>query len=277
MIAPSVYRPKTMDFSQRVKGQLNGHDFTWRYGLNFGAAVRYKLATKHPLSSEANRVYSEMQKDGISAVSAQELFGSPTVLSSLQEAVEDRKRGQHASSVPDKKSKIDLLDHDEYQRLPATSPYMKPALHPVVRALAAKYLGLQPTLSFLNVWWTFPTKEEPRFSQLWHTDPDDRCIFKMFIYLSDVDEDAGPLSYAVGTHCKGTLNLTPEYSLDEWGAARTDDGQMSRVVPPEKWRTATGPMGTVVFVDTRGYHKGGFAKSKERTVYTCTFTSSFPS
>lgn len=48
---------------------------------------------------------------------------------------------------------------------------------------------------------------------------------------------------------------------------------MNASIPKEGWITATGPKGTVVLADTRGYHKGGLVREHDRIVYVCTFTS----
>jgi len=48
---------------------------------------------------------------------------------------------------------------------------------------------------------------------------------------------------------------------------------MAAAVPPAYWRRATGPAGTIIFADTRGYHKGGEAHEHDRIMYTCMFTS----
>jgi len=82
----------------------------------------------------------------------------------------------------------------------------------------------------------------------------------MFVCLTDVDEGAGPLTYAPGTHAQGTVKTVVESKWVREGATdvrRSDDAQMDVVVPKRSWITAIGPKGTVVLADTRGYHKGG--------------------
>ena len=48
---------------------------------------------------------------------------------------------------------------------------------------------------------------------------------------------------------------------------------MAEVVPAERWVKGTGPRGTLIFADTRGYHKGGLARERDRLLYTCQFLS----
>lgn len=129
-------------------------------------------------------------------------------------------------------------------------------------------------LRAFNVWHNFASKKDPRNSQLWHRDPEDRYILKMFVYLTDVSEGSGPLIYARGTHVQGSIKSLPESFKDpETTARRSNDAQMSAVVPKDRWITAVGPKGTVVFADTRGYHKGGLVREGDRVLYNCMFTS----
>jgi hypothetical protein len=129
-------------------------------------------------------------------------------------------------------------------------------------------------LKFFNVWHNFASTSAPRDSQLWHRDPEDRYIVKMFVYLTDVNEGGGPLFYAPATHGLGRVKSRPKAFKEEGsGATRSTDEQMCVVVPKERWITAIGSKGTVVFADTRGYHKGGLARECDRIVYTCMFTS----
>jgi hypothetical protein len=92
------------------------------------------------------------------------------------------------------------------------------------------------------------------------------------VYLTDVDEGAGPFTYAPGTHLLGNVKTEPEYHMEN-GVKRTVDEQMDKIVPKEKWVTALVPKYTVVFADTHGYHKGGLAREHDRLLYTCMYTS----
>ena len=128
-------------------------------------------------------------------------------------------------------------------------------------------------ISYFNIWHTFSTPVHARATQLWHRDPEDRYILKVFLYLSDVDDGAGPFTYAAGSHPKAKLRREPAFTSDADGARRSDDGQMAEVVPPGRWVKGTGPRGTLIFADTRGYHKGGLARERDRLLYTCQFLS----
>jgi hypothetical protein len=128
-------------------------------------------------------------------------------------------------------------------------------------------------LRYYNVWKTFASTEQARESQLWHFDREDNYILKIFLYLDDVDEGAGPFTYAPGTHKKGKYRaIEPEYFL-EGSVRRTTDDQMNAVFAEDRWIRALGKKGTIIFADTRGFHKGGEARTKDRLMYTCMYTS----
>jgi hypothetical protein len=127
-------------------------------------------------------------------------------------------------------------------------------------------------LRYYNIWHTFTTQAEAQASQLWHRDREDRYILKVFAYLCDVGEGAGPFTYAAGSHAKGNVQNKPAYFL-EGGVQRSTDSQMAKILSPERWIKGVGPKGTIIFADTQGYHKGGLARHQDRIMYTCMYTS----
>jgi hypothetical protein len=88
-----------------------------------------------------------------------------------------------------------------------------------------------------------------------------------------VDEGTGPFTYASKTHRKGKFwGRQPEFILEK-NVMRSTDEQMSAVIPRENWVKAVGKKGTIVFADTRGFHKGGEARTSDRLMFTCMYTS----
>nr|MBA3442989.1 hypothetical protein [Pyrinomonadaceae bacterium] len=163
----------------------------------------------------------------------------------------------------------------ERPTLDPSDVYVRFALQKPIPRIANAYFGMYTRLRFYNVWHTFTTQDEASASQFWHRDRDDlHHVLKIFVYLSDVDDGAGPFTYAAGTHFKKKLPREPAYFLEDGYVMRSDDAQLAEVVPPERWMKCTGPKGTIIFADTRGYHKGGLARERDRLMYTCMFTSS---
>jgi hypothetical protein len=135
------------------------------------------------------------------------------------------------------------------------------------------YRGLwTKLLSVDNVYTVpFPENEERVGAQNWHRDPEDLHVVKVFIYFSDVDDEAGPFQYVQGS-VKGS-----RYG-DAWpwrvrGGGYPPTGELEKLVAPSDRVSAKGRAGTIIFCDTSGWHRGGFAKSKPRTLSIHTYVS----
>jgi hypothetical protein len=257
------------------------HPFTWRYGFNLRWTLEYKFRPHH-LEDEVANVVADLNRDGIAIVSAEKLLGSESCLNELMETVAQQEQEQAAVLAEARTQVNDLESNSEKTfvvELLGSRPLLNPnnvfarfALEKNILQVANAYFEMYTRLRYYNIWHTFTTQAEARQSQLWHRDREDHHILKVFVYFSDVDEGTGPLTYAAGSHPKGNLKRDPECFL-EGVVKRSTDEQMAAVVPKEKWIKATGPKGTIVFADTRGYHKGGLARESERIMYVCMFTS----
>jgi hypothetical protein len=270
--------PKTLRMLVR-----RGRNFepTWRYLFNLRPTLSYKL-NRCSLQGEAARVLSALNRDGVAMTSAEALLGPSSCFSEVCGAVEGlqaslanditraKAGADNPNAIGDKKFILEYLGHNP--QFDPASVYARFSLEQNILGVANAYLGMQSRLRYYNVWHTFPTRIEARESQLWHRDREDFKILKVFVYLSDVDEGAGALTYARGSQLSGGMKSSPEYFV-EGGVKRSKDEQMAAVVPPAKWLKATGPRGTVVFADTSGYHKGGLARERDRLMYVCMFTS----
>ena len=253
---------------------------TWRYLFNLRSTLRYRRDREQP-RGEAARIVSDLNRDGIAASHIDNLPEMRELFESLKDCVdqmecewEDRisaaRRETEGGEIGAKTFLLRLLGDNPL--LDPESIYARIALHPLMLQIANEYFGMYTQLRYYNIWHTMTTKGPARESQLWHYDREDHLILKLFIYLSDVDESAGPFTYAPGTHRKGQVKSKPD-SFEEKGVERWTDDQMGGLVAADKWITATGRMGTILFADTRGFHKGGLARDKDRLLYTCLYTS----
>jgi len=257
-------------------------DFTWRYMANLGPSLEYQRIRK-PLNALHERLLADLKHNGIIITSVEEMLRNICLFEELESAVW-KHEASLANEIGKARMEMDMPGTKTYlftlfgRRLPLDPDhiFVRFALQPEILCIANSYFGMLTKLQYYNVWHTFPTQEPARESQLWHRDPEDRYVLKMFVYLTDVDEGAGPLTYAPGTHAQGTVKTAVESKWVREGATdvcRSDDAQMDAVVPKKSWITAVGPKGTVVLADTRGYHKGGLARERERILYTCMFAS----
>ena len=209
-------------------------------------------------STYDGELLAELVERGIAVRPFEAVFRERALLDRLV-AVADRPDAQAGSTAKD------FLTWLMPRAIPFDSPYVAPALEPQVVALANAYLGMRSYLRALDMWLNVPTDEPPKLSQLWHRDYDDVVNLKLFIYLTDVGEQHGPFTFAPGTHPQGSRTFA--------ATERMTDDEMAAQVPREDWVVCTGPVGTVVFADTCGFHKGGKPTEGRRILWTAQFTS----
>jgi Phytanoyl-CoA dioxygenase (PhyH) len=139
--------------------------------------------------------------------------------------------------------------------------------------VASEYLQLWPKLEYIDMWYSIPVgaASEWRASQLWHRDFDDAHLLKVFLYLSDVDAEAGPFEFVPGSQPGG-----PFGGIHPWqpmGVGRISEEEIGKHVASEQVRTFTAPKATMIFCNTSGLHRGGFAEAKPRVLSAVTYCS----
>jgi Phytanoyl-CoA dioxygenase (PhyH) len=107
-------------------------------------------------------------------------------------------------------------------------------------------------------------------SQEWHRDPEDQHVVKVFLYFSDVDEDAGPFEY-IPQSADG-FKYGHLWPWDE-GERYPPTEELEAAIPDADRILATGPAGTLVFCDTSGFHRGGYARTKPRILSYHTYVN----
>jgi hypothetical protein len=153
------------------------------------------------------------------------------------------------------------------------SPLLKVALDKTLLEIVSAYLGMWPRLHAIGAWLNFPTEAEAKEAQLWHRDPEDLKIVKVFIYLNDVDAGSGPFCYIPKTHPFSSGASTVPLHKDK---KRILDDEMISVLPKDSWVTCTGPANTMILADTVGFHRGGKPTAGTRLLITFTYTSGKP-
>ncbi|HYI91943.1 MAG TPA: hypothetical protein VEX68_00225 [Bryobacteraceae bacterium] len=268
----------------RVATRLFGrkYDFTWRYLLNFGPTVGYAMSPE-PLTGECRRIVESLNRDGIGITSAGKLLRNIELFDSLRDATSkmlaDRSREIEESRIAantdsrEEQKPFLLTLLGGHPKLEPESAYGRYALSREIITIAQAYFNMHVAMRYYNVWLNFHSSNGPTQSQLWHRDPEDRYILKVFTTLSNVDDGAGPFTYAPGTHPKGGVVRNPEFLYKDGKTPRSDDDQMAAVVPRDRWVRGIGDIGTIIFADTRGLHKGGQATQRDRLLFTCEFTS----
>ncbi len=144
--------------------------------------------------------------------------------------------------------------HYRKEDLVKFKPIMDIANDAAVLQVAQDFLGAKPTISNVNMWWSFGGKKQAEHAQLFHRDMDDWKFCKLFIYLTDVSEKSGPHIYVKHSSASPKLRKIRRYT----------DTEVENTFGKENVKTFVAPKGTTFMVDTYGFHKGLLPESENR-------------
>jgi Phytanoyl-CoA dioxygenase (PhyH) len=175
-----------------------------------------------------------------------------------------------------KPKKKKFILHREFKagtEVPMANPWMKLAASPRVIDVVNSYLGLWTKLSYVDEWYTVPggSEAERLGSQRWHRDYNDQHLIKVFLYMTDVDEGSGPFEYVPGSAQGGPYEN--EWPWEPLGETYPDPEEFARRIPTSAVRTLTAPAGTLIFCNTSGFHRGGFATERRRVLGVLNYVS----
>jgi hypothetical protein len=120
------------------------------------------------------------------------------------------------------------------------------ANHPVLLETSARYLGCKPTISNISIWWSLPADGLAQEAENYHRDVDEWRFVKFFLYLTDVDQSAGPHCFVRGSHRSSRFLRI----------RRIDDKDVSAAFPVSDALKIMGRTGDAFLEDTFGLHKG---------------------
>jgi hypothetical protein len=269
--------------SKRQVSQFVKRDFapTWRWMANPGPSREF-LTTPPVVSGEARRVVGSLRADGLAMTSVPALTGSPELfeevlgeahdlMDSQREDIDRRRRvlaGQEpAESLQNgsvqKPYLVELMGTPTVE-VTGREALLRLATSPQFLAVASSYYRMAVRVGDVNIWLNLATDEAPRSSTLWHRDlPEDYRILKAFVYLRDVTRGNGAIEYVPGTHAGRARRDVLPTTYDGVGN-RFDADQLEAYYPADARRQAEGTAGTVVWADTRGIHRGGWAREQDR-------------
>lgn len=147
----------------------------------------------------------------------------------------------------------------------ASAPHgLELANHPSVIAAVTQFLGAKPTISYMTSWWSMPRGGDAEGPENFHRDWDDYRFVKLFLYLTDVDENSGPHAFVRGSHESDRLMERRRFSDEEVEAA----------FPAEDRMIITGPAGSHFLETTFGVHRGIPPVSDRRLIFQVLYTLS---
>ena len=246
------------------------------------ASRRRYTQSPQTLDAVQQGVLERLREEGYASLPFSELVPDPAVWQELEADAERFVAGTESGLAAEREGGESVLRRRAGKEflirkyswgveLGLDDPWLRLGVNPRLLDLANDYLKMWSKLEYVDVWYTAPAgSEERRSSQRWHRDFNDRHLLKAFIYLVDVDEDTGPFEYVPRSAPGGELdklwpwrplgdNYPPEHELAESVNGRSV--------------TFTGTKGTIIFCNTSGFHRGGFAKERPRVLATLTWDS----
>jgi len=234
------------------------------------------------LNAAQQQVADSLRQDGIAVVSFRDLFDEATWAELLTDSApfvaETEEQARNAGPAPAKKHDFIVrrfLRKEEgapKARLSVDSPWLRVGASETMLDIVNTYRGHWTRLHYVDNWYTVPFSGADKriASQRWHRDPEEEHIVKVFLYLSDIDEEAGPFEYIRSSATGGRYG-------DFWpwadGERHPPEDELNQTVAAEDKLTLTGAAGTMIFCDTGGFHRGGFARTKPRILATWSYVS----
>lgn len=232
------------------------------------------------LDDVQRRIVSELDADGYSLLTFAELFPESDAWPQIEAQSSRFVAETEAALVGDREGlrvragkEFVVRLHSYGTEIGAEDPWLQACVSPRMLDIANSYLGLWSKLEYVDMWYSVPQPEEAArvASQRWHRDFNDKHLLKAFLYLVDVDEGTGPFQYVSGSAAGG------RYS-DAWpwrplGENYPPEDELETRVPPDERHIFTGPAGTLLFCNTSGFHRGGFATERARVLATATYSS----
>jgi hypothetical protein len=219
------------------------------------------------------RIVADLKRDGIAQAHIDELFPGRDLLPLLQKYKEAHMKDAETSVR--KSFYIELWDSGK-TLLTLKNPFVRLALSSELLGVVNSYMGLYTKLHDIRVIGTHVVSAgtEPKQSQRWHRDPIDKKMCKCFIYLSDVDEGAGPFIYIPGSQYGGRhANIFPYKPPFDPRGNYAPPGEVEKSDAIKEEKHFIGPAGTVLFIDTIGLHRGGYSTVSSRWSFVSAYRS----
>ena len=247
--------------------------FSYKHLLKNPLSRSRFLADVPNLTEVQKRIVGDLNARGVAFAHFQELFSDRAYWERLsQDAADFSSQVMNQGGVVEKK-KDTPKDYKEFlikkyswnAQFSKENLWLRLGLDPRILAIVNSYLQLYAKLNMVDLWHTLPQPDTAmrEYSQNWHRDPDDDKMLKIFLYFSDVSERNGAMEYVPDSSSSGPYfdfqrlpvgfrsNYFPSVDLEKCLK------NMDKV-------SCFGPPGTMVFCDTRGFHRGGFSTEESR-------------
>jgi hypothetical protein len=248
--------------------------------LSNRSSRRHFSGSPPQLDDLQQRIVSDLSADGYCVVAFSELNPDPATWNAIDEQAAGFVAETEAALAGDREAlrvragkEFVVRLHSYGVELGPDDPWLATCMSSRMLDIANTYLGLWSKLEYVDMWYSVPQSVDADriASQRWHRDFNDKHLLKAFLYLVDVDEGSGPFEYVPGSAPGGAY-------ADAWpwrplGENYPPEGELEQRIPEDGIRTFTAPKGTLVFCNTSGFHRGGFATERARVLATATYSS----
>jgi hypothetical protein len=241
-------------------------------------------ADEPQLDEVQTRLVTDLREQGIASTHFDELVGDEKLWEELKRDIEAFAEQAAAETPADLDQPSKKWDYyisrwnernigSRERRVSTDDPWTSFALSDPLLNVVNTYRGLWTKLINIDNVYTrpFPSSAQRVGAQNWHRDPGDFHLMKVFVYFSDVEEGAGPFEYIKGSARGGRYGHLWPRSIRH--GVYPPPEELERLVAPEDRVVMKGRAGTIIFCDTSGLHRGGFAKSEPRTLSDLTYVS----
>ena len=213
----------------------------------------------------------------------------PPLPAQIHKEMYDYLEGQPVRQAPNDRQSVEYVERNEIREKEHVGKlsehavtncphFLEYILSPEILQIVERRIGATPTLVSLDSWWSFADCQAPREAQNFHIDVDDYRFVKIFIYLTDVDKDAGPHTYIPGTQDRTFMTQLIERNQEKYpemrnwyfAQLRKSDAEVAQYIGVEP-DYLEGPAGSCMIVDTSGIHKGLLPNNKDRLLLQATF------
>lgn len=233
-----------------------------------------RLQHKEPIALDEVQkdILGQIKKDGIYVTHLDDLFPGQNVLAELQAYAK-----KCEVDIGNTSSKSYFWDYWDLNRFVVDfqNPFLRLMLDNKLLGIANAYFDMYTRVHSVRLVKTLPVPPGSDYegSQSWHRDGGNKKYLKIFIYLNDVlDEGHGPFHYIKESQPGARwYNTFPQPAARSGEESRITDEALDKAIPKEYEVSCMGRAGSVVFADTTGLHKGGYATTGERIMSFFTY------
>lgn len=158
------------------------------------------------------------------------------------------------------------FDYDNQQLIDNSPELVDLIFDKSLYTIAANYLQTKPYMDLIACWYSKPSENgKSEAAQEYHYDLDRFKFIKFFVYLNDVHSSNGPHCYIQTSN-----KLKPNNIQDR----RYSDTELLQKYSKDQFKEIIGSAGTIIAVDTIGYHKGKELTKGDRTIFQIEYANS---